>query len=902
MLIVRKVNEMAVFISLMLILLSCNHKKEWHAGIQFTLQQEQLAEYETNIDHAGIIGQLDETSFQKGAKTYQTVCHNCHGNINDEGSLPTAHRFWNQKFKVGNDPFSMYQTMTRGFNAMPPQVQLSPMQKYEVIHYIREQFVKANNPQEYSIVDSKYLASLPTGTSLGPKPKIIQPWVDMDYGDFLINTYELVDEGTPKRVMSSGRKAPLKDEDFSNANFAYKGIAIRLDKGEGGVAKGSFWTVFDHDLLRVAGGWSGEGFIDWNGILLNGKHNISPRTVGQLQFSNSTTPGWANPETGSFEDVRFLARDGRRFGPLPRNWAKYKGLYHHEEHIIVSYSVGNSSALEEFGVELLNNNPVYTRTLNIGNVEQPLKMRVAPIDVAVELAGEHGELQKEEGYHVLVLSRGKNVTLKLFVSKYSAGLKELAQNSSLPESLNKYTLGGRPHYSEELTTEITQLNTEEAFVVDVLAPPYYNKWQSRLRISGIDFFEDDNKAVVCCTEGDVWIIEGLKDVNGKLKWKRIASGLFQPLGIKVIKEEIYVTCRDQIAVLRDLNGDGETDFYENFNSDHQVTDHFHEFAMGLQTDAEGNLYYAKSGRHAREALVPQHGTLLKVNKDGLRTEIIANGFRAANGVCINPDGSFLVTDQEGHWNPMNRINWVNQNGFYGNMFGYNPPVDSSDEAMLPPMSWVDKQLDRSPSELLWVDSDKWGAFNGSLLSLSYGFGKVFLVPHEKVNGQMQGSLFELPIPNFQTGVMRGRFHPTDGQLYACGMSAWGTKQRAQPGALYRVKYTGEPVIAPVKVHAIKSGLKLVFATQLDKSSAENVSNYQISTWSLKRTSNYGSDHYDEKQVQVLRADLANDGITLNLNLVDMKPVWQMEILFTLKNIEGNKTEGTIHSTIHNLGD
>ncbi|MDP4855483.1 MAG: hypothetical protein NWR20_05315 [Schleiferiaceae bacterium] len=46
-----------------------------------------------------------------------------------------------------------------------------------------------------------------------------------------------------------------------------------------------------------------------------------------------------------------------------------------------------------------------------------------------------------------------------------------------------------------------------------------------------------------------------------------------------------MTCRDQIARLKDLNGDGETDFIECFNDDAQVTEHFHEFAMGLQTDA-----------------------------------------------------------------------------------------------------------------------------------------------------------------------------------------------------------------------------------------------------------------------------------------------------------------------------
>ena len=85
---------------------------------------------------------------------------------------------------------------------------------------------------------------------------------------------------------------------------------------------------------------------------------------------------------------------------------------------------------------------------------------------------------------------------------------------------------------------------------------------------------------------------------------------------------------DQIVRLVDLN-DEETDFYEAFNSDHQVTEHFHEFAMGLQTDEQGNFYYAKSARHARPQLVPHHGTLImRVTADGSSSEALAHGFRA----------------------------------------------------------------------------------------------------------------------------------------------------------------------------------------------------------------------------------------------------------------------------------
>jgi len=60
-----------------------------------------------------------------------------------------------------------------------------------------------------------------------------------------------------------------------------------------------------------------------------------------------------------------------------------------------------------------------------------------------------------------------------------------------------------------------------------------------------------------------------------------------------------------------LNGDGEIDFIENFNNDHQVTEHFHEFAMGLQTDREGISITQNPPVTRCPRFVPHHGTLLK---------------------------------------------------------------------------------------------------------------------------------------------------------------------------------------------------------------------------------------------------------------------------------------------------
>lgn len=873
------------------------------SNVNYVLTEVDLTDLEQNIDHAGIIASADRESYKRGERIYSSNCINCHGNQEIEGSIPLSTKFWEQDLKRGNDAYSMYRTITMGSGSMPPQPVLTPQEKYDVIAYIRHEFIQKNKNVELIASTPGYLTNLPLGTSRGPETKPYQPWADMDYGNFFINTYELVDEETgPERYHSPG-PSPYPDENYLKNNFAYKGIAVRLDEGEGGVSKGKAWMIFDHDLMRVAGGWTGDGFIDWNGILLNDKHETYPRTIGKLHFETPVGPGWANPKTGSFEDSRFRARDGRAFGPLPKNWSNYKGLYHHGDKIVISYSVGNSNILEKLGREKSGIQTAFTRTLNISPSSTLLKMRVAPVSNKVRIVGEGASLSKEEGFVMMTVQKSKAAKVKLFITDDSfSDLDGFTANSALPEDLNLYTKGGgTAHYPEKIKSVITLGSEDGVFAVDQLTPPFDNPWACRMKLSGIDFLIDSNKAVACATDGDIWLITGLTDGSNELTWQRIGSGLFQPLGIKVINDKIYVICRDQLVLLRDYNRDNETDFYESFNHDHQVTDHFHEFAMGLQADKDGNLYYAKSGRHAREALIPQHGTLLKVSKDGSKTDIIATGFRAANGVCINPDGSFLVTDQQGFWNPMNRINWVDGNGkFYGNMWGYNPPKDSTRVAMEQPMVWVDMKFDRSPSELLWVNSPKWGALDGKLLSFSYGFGKIQLVLNEKVNGQMQGGVIDLPGIKFLTGVMRGRFNPGDNQLYACGMSAWGTNQMLRGGGLYRIRYTGKPLTVPTSLSTSTSGVTLSFASTLDLKKAGDAKNYEINTWDLVRSRSYGSDRYNEQNLNISKVEV--NGNTVKLYLKNAKPVDVMTISYNLLDSDGNTMQGTVQNTIHLLKD
>ena len=45
-----------------------------------------------------------------------------------------------------------------------------PRQKYDVIHYLREAYLKPHNPTQYTKADDAYLAGLPKGTTFGPAP------------------------------------------------------------------------------------------------------------------------------------------------------------------------------------------------------------------------------------------------------------------------------------------------------------------------------------------------------------------------------------------------------------------------------------------------------------------------------------------------------------------------------------------------------------------------------------------------------------------------------------------------------------------------------------------------------------------------------------------------------------
>ena len=477
----------------------------------------------------------------------------------------------------------------------------------------------------------------------------------------------------------------------------------------------------------------------------------------------------------------------------------------------------------------------------------------------------------------------------------------LVKSSSPASDLEELTHGGPARWPEKLVTQAKLGSDGGPYAIDTLTDPEHNPWHSWLRFGGLDFFPDGKRAALCTWNGDVWIVSGVDGDLHELTWQRIATGLFQPLGLQIVDGQIYVLGRDQITRLHDLNGDGEIDFYENFNNDCMTSEHFHEFALDLKLGPDGSFYYIKCACHGLPASHPHHGTLLRVSRDGSKLEVVARGFRAANGLGVGPRGEFTCIDNQGYWMPANRINWIQPGGWYGNQWAWNPAGRTNYDE---PLCWMHNFVDRSGGTQLWVPGRNWGPFQDEIITISYGMGHMFLLLKEQVGGLMQGAVTRFPV-EFETGAMRGVFHPQSGQLYTCGLYGWAGNQ-TKPGGFYRVRYTSKAVNMANELHFVRDGIVLGFTDPLEPASATDPGNYDVTAWNYRWTANYGSPDFklngqegrDTWPVESTR--LSADHRKVFLKLPDVQRVMQVHVVFNLKAADGADVKNFVHGTIHHL--
>jgi glucose/arabinose dehydrogenase len=836
-----------------------------------------------------------------------------------------------EKFQNGSDPFSLFKTITRGFKNMPSQTWMTPEQRYDVVQYVRETFVKTLNPSQYSNVDKAYLDSLPKFDPSLAKAQAGSRARQSDYGP----------------VLESQLGTNIVDA-----------LTFRLSDDVG--------LSYDLHRMCLVGAWQG-GFLD-----LSRTGHAEQRGEGQPLPRGKPLPGlqkWYWAFGGRFD---YPTNDVLPRGPLPASWMKYFGHYVYNRQAILSYSIEGRRVLELPSAEKDNDLLTISHTLRIEPGATPMRLCVAQSESAsaqmsglVERGqtvptGTNGPVTRKvvltadagaaSGYGDFVTAGALGATeglawdvdeqhrliLNIPADEKPRVVRVVCASGNGPPALERFsqyldkteaepvvdtetvTHGGARLWPLEIAEKGRLGEETNAYALDTVPVPFDNPYGAWLRTSALAFFPD-GRAAVTTYGGDVWILSGLDKPLDKVSWSRFASGLYEPFGVAVVDGVINVTCRNGIVRLHDLNNDGEADFYETWYADTDVSTFFHSFNFDLQVDHRGHFYYVKAGEYTDYKLP---GAVLDIMPDGSKAEVYCTGFRVPNGMGMLPDGRLTVSDNQGDWMPASKINIVHRGGFYGYVqdrtgvggFGdhWAPDGGRIDAAKVQapptfdqPIIWMPQEFDNSSSGQVWVDDPRFGPLSGRLLHASYGKGWIYYLMIQDTGSVSQAAIVALPF-QFDAGLMRARIDPADGQLYATGLSGWQGPDQGKDGCLQRLRYTGKPIKMLDDVKICRDGLSLQFNFPLDRASSVNITNYHLEQWNYLWSSNYGSDQYSlehpgQKGHDVLKitsVKLSEDGREALLSIPGLRPVNQIEIRLALTAADGAPWKELAYLTIN----
>ena len=695
----------------------------------------------------------------------------------------------------------------------------------------------------------------------------------------------------------------------------YKATAVRLGDG-GGAGEGG--VVFDRASMRLAAGWAG-GYLNHSDRRYGLMNTPTPR--GEMVFASGAGPGWAGP------DGKFDAGDSGATIPLPKEWARYRGLHVNGSRVTFSYSVGTAEVLETPSLEAVGGVQCVVRTLRVGPSDKPLTLMAGRLpnagDVDARILGVQSLTAPLLGKgFASITATADPATARLphdgpevrlaFPPSQAARLVRLIYAkferepaaSDLPREADPadLTKPGPARWGKPLVTRLERnaAGGTASFAIDTLAIPTDNPFKALFFCTGVDFLPD-GRVAVCTAHGDVWLVN-VDETAGTCAWQRFATGLYHPLGLRVVDGKIVVLETGQLTRLHDTNNDGEADFYECITNAWHTGGGEHAYDTCLETDPAGNFTFFKTG----DTHTPHGGCLLRAAKDGSKVEVFATGFRHPIGMGMSPSGILTGADQEGNWVPATRIDQYRPGGFYGDSRAHHretPPATFD-----VPICWVPREVDNSAGGQVWVPPGSWGALGGLPLHLSYGRCRAFvLLRQELPGGLVQGGVADLGL-QFLSGVCRARFRPADGHLYLCGLNGWQTAAKAD-GCLQRVRYLGTPPDVPVKLVAGGNTLRLTFARPLDPKSASDPANWRAAAWDYRWSGEYGSKRWrpsdpaqeGQDDVPVRGVTLEDGGRTAVLAFDALRPVMQMQVAYRVTAAGGALVVGSAFLTVHPTG-
>ncbi len=450
--------------------------------------------------------------------------------------------------------------------------------------------------------------------------------------------------------------------------------------------------------------------------------------------------------------------------------------------------------------------------------------------------------------------------------------------------------------------------------------------ETALEVGSIDLLPD-GKLIMGTRRGEIWIVSGAGSSDtSNVSYKLFASGLHEVLGIAYNPKDknIYATTRYEITRLKDVDGDGRADVFDNFCDHWGVSGDYHEYAIGSHFDKAGDLWVTLCLTGSFNSNAEFRGWALRIKPDGKMVPT-CSGIRSPGGLGFDADGETYYCDNQGPWHGSCTLQHLVPGSFQGHPGGniwYDKapnmgprPIDPLPEAfsngrnrkdktphvdpdrmvtererikqLLPPAVYlVHGKIGNSASAIICdLSAGKFGPFSKQLFVADQSHSNLSRVFLETVNGIKQGVVIPFR-SGFASGLIGGRMDE-EGRVFVGGSDrGWGARG-GKPFCFEKCEWTGK---TPFEVHEMRAkpdGFELTFTQPIDSTTASDVKSYSMREFTYAYREEYGGDEVSEIIPKITAAKVAEDGKSVRLTISPLTKGHIHELhLDGVKNTEG----------------
>lgn len=411
-----------------------------------------------------------------------------------------------------------------------------------------------------------------------------------------------------------------------------------------------------------------------------------------------------------------------------------------------------------------------------------------------------------------------------------------------------------------------------AFSMTSLRPPGFDP-----QVSGLDFLPDGRLVVSTWegfgkTMGSVYLVSNAQSGDAsKITYKKFASNLNEPLGVKVVGGEIYLLQKDQLSLLPDKNNDGVADEVRKVASGWTVQPtpaKNLEFAMGMVY--RDSVFYAglAIAFPFESSQTAERGCIIQISTKTGGFVPYACGTRTPDGLTLGPEGELFVTENQGNWVPSSKLLHVKQGRFFGVKKPSGPsPFESA--PVTPPVLWMDHgNISISPTQPAYLTS---GVYQGQMIAGDNNFGTLQRYFLEKVGGEYQGCVFRFS-GGLEAAGHRAIVGP-DGAIYLGGLGTpqWGGWDWAgKDYGLQRMATNGKKAFDWLALRSQgPSTMELEFTAPVGQG-ADLPANYKVQQWAYIPVASYGVGKQTTENLTVKTATVSADKMKVSLEIPGMK--------------------------------